>query len=198
MQSKEEHKRVASGCANIALLMMATSVDSEASLTVDVLDFYRGTQIANLATAISSAGNNKGDRASSIKAAFEKAGYGNGTYVSTDPLESCLSCGKIPEDIKMCSRCSGAAFCNSECQRACWKAHKKECNVQFAHIRQSVLNLAKKHGVTLEPRAGSESCLFSETSGAGSVGIMWNPGSISFSSLLQIRMQPRALVLRLI
>ena len=184
MQSKEEHERVASGCANIALLMMASSVDSEASLTVDVLDFYRGTQIANLATAISSAGNNKGDRASSIKASFEKAGYGNGTYVSTDPLESCLSCGKIPEDIKMCSRCSGAAFCNSECQRACWKAHKKECNVQFAHIRQSVLYLAKKHGVTLEPRnsdgAGSESCLFSETSGAGSVGIMWNPGSISF------------------
>lgn len=100
IQSKEEHQRIASGCSNIAFLMMMSNVKCETSFTIDMLDFYRGTQIADLVVVISSTGNKEGDRASSIKASLEEAGYGNGAYLSTDPLEFCLNCGETLEYIK--------------------------------------------------------------------------------------------------
>ena len=79
------------------------------------------------------------------------------------------------------SKCHGAAYCGTECARACWKSHKKECRPSFAHVRRSVLYLASKYGVTMEPlksntsRAPTQMGLISETSGAGTIGILYNP-----------------------
>ncbi|KAK6855030.1 hypothetical protein PG990_008678 [Apiospora arundinis] len=44
---------------------------------------------------------------------------------------SCFTCGKVEADsgkvLLRCSRCQGAYYCDTECQRAHWKAHKPAC-----------------------------------------------------------------------
>ena len=55
----------------------------------------------------------------------------NGTFVPWDPLRAlkdnmCASCGKSGAHNK-CSACGFAKYCNQECQRAAWKAHKDVC-----------------------------------------------------------------------
>merc|ERR1711871_1446385 len=32
------------------------------------------------------------------------------------------------KELRLCSRCKSASYCNRQCQRAAWKGHKKECN----------------------------------------------------------------------
>lgn len=70
------------------------------------------------------------------------------------------------------------AYCGVECARACWKDHKKECRSPFAHIKRSILYLASKYGITIDPLVSNirhPAGLISEASGAGHLGIMWNP-----------------------
>ncbi|KAI3327688.1 hypothetical protein HD806DRAFT_331215 [Xylariaceae sp. AK1471] len=44
---------------------------------------------------------------------------------------SCFSCGKVKADVGnkplQCARCEGAWYCNKDCQRGHWKAHKPSC-----------------------------------------------------------------------
>mmetsp|Transcript_41214 Transcript_41214/g.44747 ORF Transcript_41214/g.44747 Transcript_41214/m.44747 type:complete len:391 (-) Transcript_41214:1203-2375(-) len=45
---------------------------------------------------------------------------------------SCSYCSQIESDnhrLRLCGRCSHTRYCNIECQRADWKAHKKQCGV---------------------------------------------------------------------
>ena len=51
-------------------------------------------------------------------------------------MDKCVACG-IPTT-KVCGRCSLASYCSKECQRECWKEHKKVCvpilpNVQLPY-----------------------------------------------------------------
>ena len=40
---------------------------------------------------------------------------------------SCSQCSSTPEKLLTCKACRSVAYCSSDCQRAHWKAHKKEC-----------------------------------------------------------------------
>ena len=42
--------------------------------------------------------------------------------------KKCHSCGKSQTDIKKCSRCNYALYCNRECQKNHWESHKQMCN----------------------------------------------------------------------
>lgn len=41
--------------------------------------------------------------------------------------DTCSHCGIEREGLKRCLRCEKARYCNHACQKAAWKAHKKEC-----------------------------------------------------------------------
>ncbi|KAF3763819.1 hypothetical protein M406DRAFT_262923, partial [Cryphonectria parasitica EP155] len=47
----------------------------------------------------------------------------------SDP--SCFHCGKIEQDTGkapvLCSQCKGAWYCDKDCQRAHWRAHRSTC-----------------------------------------------------------------------
>ena len=43
------------------------------------------------------------------------------------PLRACAGCGRKEPDMKKCGQCQSAHYCNSNCQKAHWKKHKKEC-----------------------------------------------------------------------
>ncbi|OIW22897.1 hypothetical protein CONLIGDRAFT_657872 [Coniochaeta ligniaria NRRL 30616] len=51
---------------------------------------------------------------------------------------SCFNCGKIGADIhkhlEKCSRCKEAWYCNRDCQRAHWKAHKPYCAAPMSRV----------------------------------------------------------------
>ena len=40
---------------------------------------------------------------------------------------ACSHCGAAKDGLKSCARCGKARYCNHACQKAAWKAHKKEC-----------------------------------------------------------------------
>jgi hypothetical protein len=47
--------------------------------------------------------------------------------------QSCLSCGSERDDLSVCGKCEGAAFCDVACQRKAWNAgHKAVCRGQKA------------------------------------------------------------------
>mmetsp|Transcript_37409 Transcript_37409/g.81886 ORF Transcript_37409/g.81886 Transcript_37409/m.81886 type:complete len:674 (+) Transcript_37409:382-2403(+) len=203
IKSDADHEKIASGCSSIALLMMLKELECETPLhfKFDVLDCYRMSELASFISAITAAKRKEADhlargkvlhmkdRAAFMKLSLEEAGYGNGIYVSTDPLETCHHCKKLVDDMKMCSKCNGVAYCGADCARASWKVHKKECRPTFAHIRRCVMYLANEFLITIDPymsqgnSAPTETCLISEASGTGSLGIMWNPCQLSFITL---------------
>ena len=41
--------------------------------------------------------------------------------------EQCDSCGSTSGPFKKCARCGKTRYCNHACQKAAWRAHKKEC-----------------------------------------------------------------------
>jgi len=45
----------------------------------------------------------------------------------TEPRCDNETCGKETTSSKVCSRCRNALYCSPECQKKCWKAHKKTC-----------------------------------------------------------------------
>ena len=46
---------------------------------------------------------------------------------SPQPRKSCWSCGATGVPMKKCSVCAVAVYCGAGCQKADWKAHKKQC-----------------------------------------------------------------------
>jgi len=56
---------------------------------------------------------------------FADLGFDNVNYVTAF---ACCNCGNDGATAK-CSRCKSAVYCDSECQRAHWKAHKASCVV---------------------------------------------------------------------
>lgn len=42
-------------------------------------------------------------------------------------MDACGHCGTVKPGLKACSRCEKVKYCNHACQKAAWKAHKKEC-----------------------------------------------------------------------
>jgi hypothetical protein len=42
----------------------------------------------------------------------------------------CDNCGQSATLLKKCSRCRSVSYCNRDCQKSAWKAHKKECGVK--------------------------------------------------------------------
>jgi hypothetical protein len=48
----------------------------------------------------------------------------------SETFYGCSGCGKLSTDIKSfqrCSRCKKFLYCNNECQKKGWKAHKLVC-----------------------------------------------------------------------
>lgn len=55
-------------------------------------------------------------------------GKGRG-ITARDRFKNCASCNTIITDrIQLCSGCKKVAYCNSVCQKANWKTHKKTCS----------------------------------------------------------------------
>jgi hypothetical protein len=50
---------------------------------------------------------------------------------SSDAESACANCGVEPgqhgQSLKSCSRCKDVWYCNAECQRGHWKAHRGNC-----------------------------------------------------------------------
>mmetsp|Transcript_21700 Transcript_21700/g.32196 ORF Transcript_21700/g.32196 Transcript_21700/m.32196 type:complete len:130 (+) Transcript_21700:2-391(+) len=44
------------------------------------------------------------------------------------PILECFSCKRKSRELLKCGRCHKVFFCNVECQRNGWTAHKAECN----------------------------------------------------------------------
>ena len=41
--------------------------------------------------------------------------------------KKCWNCGSFAANVKKCSGCTFAYFCNRRCQRLCWRLHKANC-----------------------------------------------------------------------
>ena len=199
--SDAEHAKIAFACANISLLqMMKIAFSHLKPIKVDLLHYYRRSEIGKLVSVLEelnrleqehiTKGNCllKSDRDRFLKGSIEGAGYRSG---DVGVLSRCGHCGKSPTDqtvLKACGKCHGAAYCNRDCQLAVWKKHKKECDPLLAQTKKAVSQLVNDCGIELtfvSPYAPSGtlptgSCVLTETSGAGSVGIIWNPGQVSF------------------
>ena len=50
-----------------------------------------------------------------------------GSVPGSTYVPSCSNCGKQKADLKSCTRCGKASYCDQDCQKANWKAHKKTC-----------------------------------------------------------------------
>lgn len=121
IKSDIDHEKVASGCSNIALLMMLeimeNTMTSEGRVlgkpSIETLDSHRFLEIGGLINAVAKAKRmvyenliSKGSRsadnwASCMKNALEEEGFGNDFFVKSDPLESCQGCGESNEDLKL-------------------------------------------------------------------------------------------------
>jgi hypothetical protein len=51
----------------------------------------------------------------------------HGDVVRARTLSSCSACNAFLTEPKRCSRCNRVVYCNKECQRAHWRAHKPMC-----------------------------------------------------------------------
>lgn len=123
LRSDIDHEQVASGCANIALLVMLETMEEAdtsegagsipTATTIDVLESHKMLEIAGLANSITAAKRREGDhvtnghtlsmedRAAYMKLSLEEAEYGNGIFVPTDPLKRCQGCKKVTNDLKV-------------------------------------------------------------------------------------------------
>ncbi|KAI9835783.1 MAG: hypothetical protein M1837_003667 [Sclerophora amabilis] len=56
----------------------------------------------------------------------QPASSGSRSGLSTT-TPTCQHCGRTSGNLKACARCQAVRYCNHECQKAAWKAHKKIC-----------------------------------------------------------------------
>lgn len=59
---------------------------------------------------------------------------------------ACAQCGKAPESLKQCIKCHSVSYCNKDCQKVHFKAHKKACPI-----------LAQEYVKSHEPKMASRS-----------------------------------------
>ena len=59
---------------------------------------------------------------------------------------ACAQCGKSPDSLKQCIKCHSVTYCNKDCQKAHFKAHKKACPI-----------LAQEYVKLHEPKMASRS-----------------------------------------
>ncbi len=53
---------------------------------------------------------------------------GKSRMTARDRFKNCAHCNTVIKDrIQLCSGCKKVAYCNSVCQKANWKTHKKTC-----------------------------------------------------------------------
>ncbi|KAB5511349.1 hypothetical protein GE09DRAFT_982214 [Coniochaeta sp. 2T2.1] len=61
---------------------------------------------------------------------------------------SCFACGKIAGDIDKrldkCSRCQAACYCNKDCQKAHWSAHKSICRPVGSSSQRLVISCHRR------------------------------------------------------
>lgn len=62
-------------------------------------------------------------------------------------ISNCLYCGKT-ENLKLCTGCTMAYFCDVTCQKACWKNHKITC-VKMSVGAQKFQKMEKTVGTRL-------------------------------------------------
>lgn len=65
---------------------------------------------------------------------------------SSAPPQACAQCGKSPDTLKQCIKCHSVTYCNKDCQKAHYKAHKKACPM-----------LAQEYVKLHEPKMASKS-----------------------------------------
>jgi len=51
----------------------------------------------------------------------------NGLQSKTIELKECANCGKKQPDLRKCGKCLSVKYCDTTCQKADWKKHKKIC-----------------------------------------------------------------------
>ena len=56
-----------------------------------------------------------------------------------DSNMKCGACDKEGDGLKACTACKLVKYCNSSCQRAHWRKHKKECKKRAAELRDEAL-----------------------------------------------------------
>lgn len=67
-------------------------------------------------------------------------------YYTSSPKETCarlnFCCGcrskKDPDDVKNCSGCNLVSYCNSECQKKNWEAHRPMCQRRSAVLKKYI------------------------------------------------------------
>ena len=58
----------------------------------------------------------------------ENSANGKARMTARDRFKTCANCNTLIKDrIQLCSGCKKVAYCNSMCQKANWKTHKKTC-----------------------------------------------------------------------
>jgi hypothetical protein len=65
---------------------------------------------------------------------------------SAAPPQTCAQCTKSPDSLKQCTKCHSVTYCNKDCQKAHFKAHKKACPM-----------LAQEYVKMHEPKMASKS-----------------------------------------
>ncbi len=68
--------------------------------------------------------------------------------------KKCHFCGKLQPNIKKCSGCSFALYCNKECQRSDWNSHKNICQRVSNGNLKIVTNNMKKLNIKTENGGG--------------------------------------------
>eukprot|EP00956_Cyclotella_meneghiniana_P021794 scaffold40235_cov49-Cyclotella_meneghiniana.AAC.1 len=56
------------------------------------------------------------------------------TKTTTSLLDCCAACGNADTDLKACGSCRSVKYCNVDCQKANWQAHKKACKKRAAEL----------------------------------------------------------------
>ncbi len=94
----------------------------------DLLASQRESSLAKIQDSqLSTAGNSGMD---DIDESFggENSVYGKARMTARDRFKTCAHCNTLIKDrIQLCSGCKKVAYCNSMCQKANWKTHKKMC-----------------------------------------------------------------------
>lgn len=69
-------------------------------------------------------------------------------------LRSCMYCSQVGMNLRRCTQCEVAVYCNANCQKSDWKRHKKWCNKS----RDEVTEMMVQEGAMMKLEDG-EYCL---------------------------------------